>query len=54
MNEFELFPLSRGGSDTPWESWVYVNIGGGVEFTFIDLTMNGRWDFPPAGQRVTI
>ncbi len=44
-----VFPIPRGSSglpSVPWESWVYTNVGGGVEFVFIDEFMNGAWDFP--------
>lgn len=29
-----------------WESWVYVDIGNGVEFVFEDRQRNGRWRWP--------
>lgn len=49
-----LFPVARdvaGEIRVPWESWIYVHVGGGIEFVFNDLVMNGKWDFalPPAG-----
>ncbi len=30
-----------------WESWVYVNIAGGIEVTFTDETGSGVYDFAP-------
>lgn len=35
-----------GDSMMPWESWTYVGIGRGIEFTFTDRYMSGQWDFP--------
>ncbi len=37
---------SDGATMVPWESWVYLNIGDGLEFVFTDRYMSGRWDFP--------
>lgn len=31
----------------PWESWVYTQIGGGIELVFTDQVMSGRWGFAP-------
>lgn len=31
----------------PWESWVYTEIGGGIEITFTDEMGAGRFDFAP-------
>ncbi|MDP6042064.1 MAG: GWxTD domain-containing protein, partial [Candidatus Latescibacteria bacterium] len=49
-----VFSVDRdafGDTRVPWESWVYVNVGGGIEFVFTDPVMNGDWTFslPPAG-----
>lgn len=42
-----LFDRDATGSiSMPWESWVYLSVGNGVEFTFTDRFMNGKWDFP--------
>ncbi len=43
---------SGSSSSVPWESWVYTQIGGGIEFVFTDQMMNGVWDFPPMPQGV--
>ncbi len=31
----------------PWESWIYFNIGGGIEITFTDERMAGTYDYAP-------
>ena len=44
-----VVPIDRssdGSTMVPWESWVYLNIGDGLEFVFTDRYMSGRWDFP--------
>ncbi len=38
--------FSDGATKEPWESWVYLNIGDGLEFVFTDRYMSGSWDFP--------
>lgn len=43
-----VYPIPRdtnGNPALPWESWVYTNIGGGIEVVFVDRFMNGRWDY---------
>jgi GWxTD domain-containing protein len=35
-----------GNTLMPWESWVYLEVGNGMEFTFTDRFMSGKWDFP--------
>jgi len=43
------FPIERGpggGTRVPWESWVYTNVGSGIEIAFVDETMNGGYAFP--------
>jgi GWxTD domain-containing protein len=43
------FPIERGpggGTRVPWESWVYTNVGNGLEIAFVDDAMNGGYDFP--------
>lgn len=37
---------ATGSTVMPWESWVYLSVGNGREFTFTDQFMSGRWDFP--------
>ena len=44
-----VVPIDRssdGSTMVPWESWVYLNIGDGLEFVFTDRYMSGSWDFP--------
>ncbi len=44
-----VVPIDRspeGATMVPWESWVYLNIGDGLEFVFTDRYMSGSWDFP--------
>lgn len=44
-----VVPIGRssdGATTVPWESWVYLNIGDGLEFVFTDRYMSGSWDFP--------
>ncbi len=44
-----VVPIERspeGATTVPWESWVYLNIGDGLEFVFTDRYMSGSWDFP--------
>lgn len=44
-----VVPIDRspdGSTKVPWESWVYLNIGDGLEFVFTDRYMSGSWDFP--------
>lgn len=40
--------------DVPWESWIYTDIGGGVEFTFRDEYMNGKFEYPPMPDNVAL
>jgi GWxTD domain-containing protein len=45
-----VFPVDRAIDGTPivaWESWVYTNLGGGVEFVFTDQYLSGSFDFAP-------
>jgi GWxTD domain-containing protein len=48
-----VYPLI-GVGDTKWESWIYSRIGGGVEFVFVDIALNGNFSFPqpPSGANV--
>ena len=44
------FPISRnraGDAKVAWESWVYTQVGNGVEFAFVDEMGSGRWIFAP-------
>ena len=43
-------PVLSAGADlgsTPWESWVYLNIDGGIEITFTDEFNSQIFDFAP-------
>ena len=41
--------VMRDGSELgyKWESWIYADIDGGIEITFLDPTGNGFFDFAP-------
>ena len=46
-----IYPIDRhpdGSPRFPWESWIYLGIGKGIEIVFTDHFMNGGWDFPLA------
>ena len=36
-----------GTANVPWESWIYTQIAGGVEFVFTDDFLNDAYDFAP-------
>lgn len=38
---------SNDGSMVAWESWVYVDVGGGIEITFTDESGTGAYGFAP-------
>ncbi len=43
-------PVLSAGADhgsTPWESWIYLNIDGGIEITFTDEFNSQVFDFAP-------
>jgi len=42
-------PVTTGGDHSLvlWESWIYANIGGGIEVTFTDELNNGVYDYAP-------
>ena len=54
-----VFPLDRSARErvddvyvaeeptVHWESWVYTQVGGGIEFVFTDQMLNGQWAFAP-------
>ncbi|MCZ6634215.1 MAG: GWxTD domain-containing protein, partial [bacterium] len=50
-----VYPVAFDERLVPWESWVYTQVGGGVEFVFVDEVLNGKWDFPslPDGSRIS-
>ncbi len=41
--------VMRDGSELgyKWESWIYAEVGGGIEITFLDPTGSGFFDFAP-------
>ncbi len=44
-----IYPIDRhpdGSPISPWESWIYLGIGKGIEIVFTDHFMNGSWDYP--------
>ncbi len=44
-----VYPIDRhpdGSPIFPWESWIYLGIGKGIEIVFTDRFMNGSWDYP--------
>lgn len=54
------YPVAFNERSVPWESWIYTQVGGGVEFVFVDEFLNGKWQFPPlpdgtrmSGERLT-
>ncbi|MCE2436137.1 MAG: GWxTD domain-containing protein, partial [Candidatus Latescibacteria bacterium] len=48
-----VYPVKFNERSVPWESWIYTQVGGGVEFVFVDELLNGKWQFPslPDGTR---
>lgn len=51
----DAFMSVGSGADhsmVPWESWVYVSIGGGIEITFTDEMGAGNYDFAPIPMRL--
>ena len=42
-----VYPVVFDERRMPWESWIYTQVGGGVEFVFVDEVLNGKWNFPP-------
>ena len=48
-------PVTIGSEiDTvPWETWTYIQLNGGIEFTFTDEWGNGRYDFAPLPEATT-
>jgi len=42
------FPIAAGvGGVGPWESWVYTQVGGGMEIVFTDEVGSGRFNYAP-------
>ncbi len=50
-----VYPVTFNERSVPWESWIYTQVGGGVEFVFVDELLNGKWQFPslPDGSRMS-
>ena len=46
--------LVEDNSLVPWESWVYVTVGGGMEITFTDEMGSGHFNFAPIPLRQPI
>ncbi|MDA0711302.1 MAG: hypothetical protein O3B73_13960, partial [bacterium] len=44
---FQSVGVGEDASMVRWESWVYSDIGGGIEITFTDEAMNGNYDYAP-------
>ena len=42
---------AEDNSLVPWESWVYVTVGGGMEITFTDEMGSGQFNFAPIPMR---
>lgn len=42
-------PVTAGSdwSTVPWESWIYTDVGGGIEISFTDEFLSGNFDFAP-------
>ena len=49
-------PVTSGEDNSlvPWESWVYVTVGGGMEITFTDEMGSGHFNFAPVPLRQPI
>ncbi len=45
--DFGAVSVNEDASQVPWETWVYVKIGGGIEITFTDERGSGDYDYAP-------
>ena len=45
---FSPVTAADDASMVPWETWTYVNVGGGIEMTFTDEFHNGTYNYAPA------
>jgi GWxTD domain-containing protein len=45
--DFGSVSVQEDASQVPWETWVYVKIGGGIEITFTDERGSGDYDYAP-------
>ncbi len=45
----DYHPVTTGDdpSTVPWETWIYVDVGGGIEITFTDEIGSGTYDYAP-------
>ena len=50
-----IYPVAFDERSVPWESWIYTQVGGGVEFVFVDELLNGEWrrSAPPGSASAT-
>ena len=46
--DFKPVTSEDDASIVPWETWVYVSVGGGIEITFTDEFHNGTYNYAPA------
>lgn len=47
-SRFQGVGVGEDASMVRWESWVYTDIGGGIEITFTDEAMVGNYDYAPS------
>ena len=45
----DYHPVTSGDdpSTVPWETWIYTDVGGGIEITFTDEIGSGIYDYAP-------
>ena len=45
----DYHPVTAGDdpSTVPWETWIYTDVGGGIEITFTDEIGSGTYDYAP-------
>ena len=45
----DYHPVTTGDdpSTVPWETWIYTDVGGGIEITFTDEIGSGTYDYAP-------
>ncbi len=48
LGGFSPVTAAEDASMVPWETWTYVNVGGGIEMTFTDEFHNGTYNYAPA------
>tara|TARA_A100001037_G_scaffold178412_1_gene160058 strand:+ start:4153 stop:6486 length:2334 start_codon:yes stop_codon:yes gene_type:complete len=47
LQGFKPITASSDWSTVPWESWVYTDVGGGLEISFTDEFLSNNYDFAP-------